>query len=305
MNFRLTAVFLGLVLVLVAGLMVAFLLEDDQGASATAEGLMAPLAAAGVTEKEIDTVELVRTEPTEQTLVFSKGADGRWELTRPTTARVEGFAVEGLVRDLFNAKPVADPNLTENLSVHGLDRPTLRVTLRAGADRSQTVNVGNTTIGGDQAITFVTTSAAPKTPLAVRKSDLSSPVPRRGHRRRGVEDGQVAARLPRPPRPRGRRPRPVRGPVGEGRRPAARSWRWSRPRPASGRSPARRGTAPPTTRATARRGRTPPRSPACGRCSTCSPRLQVGGPDDYIEQPGDDLAKYGLDPANRDRSASS
>jgi hypothetical protein len=174
MNFRLTAVFLGLVLVLASGLMVLFLFEDDGGASATADGLMAPLAAAGVTEKEIDTVELVRTEPTEQTLVFSKGQDGRWQLTRPTVAKVEGFAVEGLIRDLFNARPVPDPNLTENLSVHGLDRPTLRVTLRAGADRSQTVNVGNTVIGGDQANTYVTTSAAPRTPLAVRKSDLSA-----------------------------------------------------------------------------------------------------------------------------------
>ena len=29
--------------------------------------------------------------------------------------------------------------------------------------------------------------------------------------------------------------------------------------------------------------------------------LQVGGPEDYIEQPGEDLSKYGLDPANPNR----
>jgi hypothetical protein len=174
MNFRLTALFFGVVLALVAGLLILVLVDEDKDATATAEGLLAPLASAGVTEKQIDTVELVRTEPAEQKLVFSKVGEGKWELREPMTAKVDNFAVEGLIRDLFRAKPTRDPGLTDNLSVHGLDRPTYRVTLRAGADRSETVNVGLTTIGGDRAVTYVTTSAAPGRPLAVRRSDLSA-----------------------------------------------------------------------------------------------------------------------------------
>lgn len=300
MNFRLTAVFLGLVLVLLAGLMVLFLFEDDGGASATAEGLMAPLAAAGVAEKEIDTVELVRTEPTEQTLVFNKGQDGRWQLTRPTTAKVEGFAVEGIVRDLFNARPVADPNLTGNLSVHGLDRPTLRVTLRAGADRSQTVSVGNTTIGGDRAVTYVTTSAAPATPLAVRKSDLSALF------RTGAADGaawKMAKWLP------DYRVRRVLG--ADVRDPSeVQSVKVT----AGGKELALAQTSPGEWAFT-----TPPGYGAADYEGDSAPRpnaapftgvrpmlnmltaLQVGGPDDYIEQPGEDLTRYGLDPANPNR----
>jgi hypothetical protein len=174
MNFRLTAIFFGVVLALVAGLLILVLFEEDKDTASTAEGLLAPLASAGVTEKDIDTVEIVRTEPAEQKLVFSKVGEGKWQLREPMTAKVDNFAVEGLIRDLFRAKPTRDPGLTDNLSVHGLDKPTYRVTLRAGADRSETVNVGLTTIGGDRAITYVTTSAAPGKPLAVRRSDLAA-----------------------------------------------------------------------------------------------------------------------------------
>src|SRR4051812_47957373 len=105
MNFRLTAVFLGVVLALLAGLLILFMVEDDKDAAAAGEGLMTPLTSAGVTEKEIDTVEMVRTAPAEQRLVFSKVGEGRWQLTQPTTAKVDSPAVEGLIRDLFRAKP--------------------------------------------------------------------------------------------------------------------------------------------------------------------------------------------------------
>ena len=299
MNFRLTAAFLGLVLALVAGLLILFLFEDDQG-SATADGLMAPLTAVGVTAKEIDTVELVRTEPTEQTLVFSKGPDGRWQLTRPTTAKVEGFAIDAVVRDLFEARPVADPGLTGNLSVHGLDRPTLKVTVRSGSDRTQTVSVGNTTIGGDGAITYVTTSAAPQRPLAVRKADLSSLF------RTGATDGaawKLAKWLP------DYRVRRVLG--ADVRDPSeVQAVKLS----AGGKELALAQTSPGEWAFTAPAGYGPadfegdsePRpnhAPFTGVRPMLNmlTALQVGGPEDYVEQPGEDMAKYGLEPANPNR----
>jgi hypothetical protein len=291
MNFRLTAVFFALVLVLVAGLLIVVLFDDDE-ATATPDGLVTPLTQAGVTEKEIDTVEIVRTEPSEQRLVFARTGEGRWELREPTTARVDGFAVEGVVRDLYRARPVRDPGLTDSLTVHGLDRPTVRVTLRAGADRSATVNVGLTTIGGDRAVTYVTTSAAPKRPLAVRKSDLSSLF------RPGATDGEAWKLAKWLPEYRTRRVlgADVRDPseaqavrlTTAGRELALRQatpgeWRFEAP-PGFGLADYEGAT---ETR--------PSTAPFTGVRPLLNmlTALQVGGPDDFIEQPGD-LAQYGL-----------
>lgn len=294
MNFRLTAVFLGLVLVLAAGLLILVLFEGDSGTSAAAEGLMGPLASAGVTEKEIDTVEIVRTQPAEGRLVFSK-SDGRWQLTHPTAAKVEGFAIDNVVRDLFSARPVADPNLTDNLSVHGLADPTLKVTLRAGADRSQTVNVGDTTIGGDKAVTYVTTSAAPGRPLAVRKSDLSALF------HTGATDGaawKMAKWLP------DYRVRRILG--ADVRDPSdVQSVKVT----AGGKelalvqtAPGEWGFAAPAGYGEADFAGAPDPRPNDAPFTGVRPllnmltALQVGGREDYVEQPGDDPAKYGLDP---------
>jgi hypothetical protein len=172
MNFRLTGIFFAAVLVLVVGLLVSLLTDQDSAGSGEA-GLVMPLVQAGIKDRDVDAVELVRTEPTEQRLVFIKTGDGKWEQKEPYPAKLDGFAVDGVVRDLFRAKPVPYPDLTTNLTLHGLDKPTLRVTLSKG-EKSATVNLGLTTIGGDKAVTFVTTSAYPKTPVAVRRSDLAS-----------------------------------------------------------------------------------------------------------------------------------
>ncbi len=168
MNFRLTGVIFGLVLLLVGGLLVTLLL--DGGQAAVPDGLLAPLTRAGVKADDVDTVELVRTQPAEEKLVFVKGANKKWELRQPGPARVDSFAVDGLVRDLFRAAPTRHPELSSP-GVHGLDKPTVRVTLAAG-DKAATVNVGLTTIGGDRAVTFVTTGQAPDRPLAVKRGDL-------------------------------------------------------------------------------------------------------------------------------------
>src|SRR5688572_13079549 len=125
MNFRLTAIFFGLVVVLVGTLLVLGLVEDDKD-QPTPDTLVGAFALA-VKEKEVETVELVRTKPNEEKLVFVK--DGtRWRLDQPIKARVESSEVDGVVRDVYRAKPVAYGGLTDNPAVHGLDDPTLRVT---------------------------------------------------------------------------------------------------------------------------------------------------------------------------------
>lgn len=170
MNFRLTAALFFGVVVLVAALLVTALTDED---SPTADGGLVPaLASAGLKDKDVDAVELVRTQPAEEKLLFVKGPDGKWALKEPHPAKVEGYQIDRLVADLFQAKPVPDPELSTNLASHGLAPATFRATVKAG-DKSATVNIGDTTRGGEKAVTYAVTSDNPEKPVAVRRSDLT------------------------------------------------------------------------------------------------------------------------------------
>ncbi len=184
MNFRLTALFFGVVFLALVGLLVVVLTDDGKPDGVAADGLFAPLARQGVTEAAIDAVEVARTDPADEKLVFAK-ADGKWSLREPFAAKADQAAVEGLVRDLVRAKPVRYEELP-NPAVAGTAPPTVRVTLKSG-DQALTVNVGMTTIGGTSAKTFVTTSAAPERVLALNKADLA------GLLRPAAADGDGAA----------------------------------------------------------------------------------------------------------------
>lgn len=167
MNFRFTAFLFLAVVALVVTLLITNLTDPPPRPDA---GLLEPLG--GVKAADIDTVEITRTEPVAETLVFKKNA-GKWELTAPFAAKVDAQAVDGLVRDLFEATPTTFKDLTTNLKVHGLDNP-VKVTLKKG-DTAATVAVGDTTIGGpQQAVTFLLPADRPTTPVAVRTSSLRS-----------------------------------------------------------------------------------------------------------------------------------
>src|SRR5687768_4704081 len=168
MNFRLTAILFGVVAVLVAGLLVAALIDDTPPADA------ALLDLGKAKPEDIDTVELVRTEPTEQRLVFVRVEKDNWELREPSGPKVEGFQVSNLVRDLLALKPTPFAELPGGTTEAGLNPPTLKVTLKKGGERSATLLVGDTTIGKEKAVTFVATSDRPTVPVAVKRSDLGS-----------------------------------------------------------------------------------------------------------------------------------
>lgn len=297
MNFRSTAILFGLVLALVAAVLVALLIDDDKSATAADAGLMEPLAKTGVKEKDVDTIELVRTEPAEEKVKFVKVAEGKWELAEPFTGKADSFAVQGLVGDLFRARPVKYAELTENLSLHGLDKPSVRVTLKSQG-KEETVNLGLTTIGGENAVTFVTTSANPKRPLAVKRADLAG-LFRDAARTKDGPAWQLAKWLA-DYRPRKLLAADVRDPMSElqsvkvvagGKevaltRGAGGAWTFASP-PGWGEADDLGESAPqPTT------------APFTG----VRPLLNVltalqAGPDDYIEKPAD-LAQYGLRPGD-------
>ena len=169
MNFRFTAILFAAVVVGITALVLVTYFDSDK---AGGDGLVAPFTKTGLKESDVDTVEIVRSEPAEERLLFTKIGEGKWELKQPVVAKVDSFAVESIVKMLFNAKPTRYPGLTDNLAQHGLAKPTIRIALKRGADTSATVNIGDTTIGGSDAFTFVTTSENPNRPIALRALDL-------------------------------------------------------------------------------------------------------------------------------------
>ena len=295
MNFRLTAVLFAGVLVFVVALLVSSLSDED--APRTDGGLVPALAFAGLKDKDIDTIELVRTQPSEQKLVFAKGPGGKWALKEPHPAKVDGFAVDRIVTDLFAAKPVAHAELTTNPANHGLAPATVKITLKAG-DKSATVDVGDTSRGGDRAVTFAATSDAPGRPVAVRRSDLSGLF-----KDSKADPGEPAKNIKWLADLRGRRPLgdDVRDPATEltgfklaaGGKDLALTHKpggpWVFAAPAGYGEADLNGATEPT----------PDVYTGVRPLLTALSNLNAAGPDDFIENPGD-LSKYGLNPGNPD-----
>lgn len=166
MNFKLAWVLLAVLLLAVGGLLVATLLDDSP---ATGDILLAPLA--GLKEEDIETVELVRAEPAEEKIVLTRAGKDAWDITEPGRGKADPFAVRKVIGDLLALKPTPSKDVTDNKTVHGLDKPGLRVTLTAKGGQTATLNVGDTSIGRN-ALTFVTTGARPDRPVAVLRGDL-------------------------------------------------------------------------------------------------------------------------------------
>lgn len=169
MNFRLTAILLAAGAVVLVGLLVYLFVSPDKAMPDVAlDGL------AGVKPDEIDTVEIKRTRPAADSLVFTREKNGPWTVRAPRAARVDQGAVNDLVRDLLAAKPTSHPELTDDQKQMGLADPSVEVTLRKGSDRTATLRIGATTLGGSRAVTFVATGSDPDRPFAVSTMGLTT-----------------------------------------------------------------------------------------------------------------------------------
>ena len=177
MNFRLTAILLGAILVLGVGLLILTFSGEGEG---VAGDLLAEELAA-VKPEQIDIIELEREDGSRLKLVRS--ANNRWvvEWAASTSsggkqhfkALADAGAVNELVTSLLKARPTTHPELSTNPAVHGLSPPGLKVTLRQGAERASTIHLGDVTSGG-KAVAFVTTSARPDRPLATPRSSVET-----------------------------------------------------------------------------------------------------------------------------------
>lgn len=165
MNFRLTTVLIGAVILIGAALLVRTFVVGPPAPDTLLVGLGDAKA------EQIDEVVVERTDPA-ATLKFKRVGETEWEITEPIRARANGGAVKALVESLLKAKPTVFAETGSNPATRGLDPPSLKVTLREGDKRSGTLNLGNVTIGGGSAVVFVTTTANPGRPVAVARRDL-------------------------------------------------------------------------------------------------------------------------------------
>jgi hypothetical protein len=171
MNFRTTYILLAVVIIALAILGIIALTSSDKSTAPSVEGfLLKSLRAADVKPDAINTVEIDLPGQTPDKIAFAREGKG-WVMVSPMKARADGAAVEALVSGLLNAKTEKSADISSNLGVHGLDNPPVKITLKS-EKLSETLSVGNVTIGGSSAVVYVLTSDQPDRAQAVKKNDL-------------------------------------------------------------------------------------------------------------------------------------
>src|SRR3954454_11249773 len=172
MNFRTTYVLLGAVVVCLLGLGVYVLTTSDKKTSPAVEGyVLRALRAANTKPDEVTSLDIERPGQTPDRISFVR--EGKlWRMAAPTRARTDSAAVDSIVGSLLNARIEKAAGLAGNLGAHGLDNPPVKVTLKAGST-TESVSLGNVTIGGDRAVVYVVTSNQPDHPQAARRSDFA------------------------------------------------------------------------------------------------------------------------------------
>lgn len=167
MNFRLTAVLFGVVFLVGLVLLAQSFFDGDEKKGETGLVLteLAGEKAENVTDVEVE-------KPDGSKLVLRRTGKDAWTVEAPVKARADKAAVEAVVSAVLGLRAVAYGELRDNPSVHGLDAP-VKVTLKAENGKTETVNLGDVTVGGAKAVGFVTTPARPR-PMAVLRSSLDA-----------------------------------------------------------------------------------------------------------------------------------
>jgi hypothetical protein len=121
---------------------------------------------------DIDKVVIERKNPADSDLAFERSGEKNWKMTSPRALPTDSGNVTNLVQAIADARIDAE-NKPRSLKEAGLDSPS-RVIKLTGKEADLTLTLGETTLGDENAVVYVLSSARPKTPLAVRKRDLAT-----------------------------------------------------------------------------------------------------------------------------------
>jgi hypothetical protein len=126
--------------------------------------------------KDITRVEIERTQPSEEKIVFVRdAASNRWRVVEPREFEADSSTVDSLVRQIHGARVDAQADVLDNPKQYGLDTPAETITLiKEGEPRREVkLNVGTTSPGSEKAVIYVTSSDR-KEVMAVRKNELDN-----------------------------------------------------------------------------------------------------------------------------------
>ncbi len=173
MSFKTTYILFGILI----ALLVAFGVKQMWGTKPGEElYAMNDLRQAKVTADDIDTLEIDRARPKEEKLVFVLDrASKRWKMTQPFEARADSDAVNGVIRNVINARKEerGKADLTSDLEKFGLQPPAEVIVLKQGAEREWKLNIGKESVGGTaNALVYVTSSGQSRMPSAVKRSEI-------------------------------------------------------------------------------------------------------------------------------------
>lgn len=122
--------------------------------------------------EDIERVEIVRTKPTEEKLVFYRGENG-W-MSKEPNVRLEGHQVDRLIDQVKNARRDDKVELSNNLAQWELDAPRTIVTLtQKGTGKEFKLSLGGESPGGNDAMVYAT-STDRKKPMAIKRRDLDT-----------------------------------------------------------------------------------------------------------------------------------
>ena len=172
MNFKTTYILFGIVLVLLATLGVALFLEPVSPGESDYVLQSVHRKDSELKPEQVTRVEIGRTKPEAETLVFERDADGKtWHVAKPYPLRADSFAVTGLIRDVLDAQRDPGADVPPSLKEFGLDPPGTVVTLSKDG-REVKLNVGDVSAGTENQRVWVTSSDNPKQGVPVKKSRL-------------------------------------------------------------------------------------------------------------------------------------
>jgi hypothetical protein len=174
MNFKTTYILFAVLLILIGALGVALYLEPTPPEMSTYVLPSSHRKDTEIKADDVTRVEIKRSRPEEQTIVFERNADGKtWRITSPHTLRAETYTVTGLIREVLDAQREEKADTPPSLKDAGLDPPAEVITI-AKEGREVQLNVGEVSPGGEDKVVFVTSSDNPKQSLPVKKNQLDS-----------------------------------------------------------------------------------------------------------------------------------
>jgi hypothetical protein len=126
---------------------------------------------------DIDWVEIQRERPESEkgTITFVRDPESkRWRITQPHNYRADGFVVDQLIRNVYDATRDENADKVTDLKRVGLEPPAETITLKKGEGRTVWLKVGDASPGEEGGVLYVLSSDEPNEVMVVKKSELSA-----------------------------------------------------------------------------------------------------------------------------------